>query len=198
MSNQEHIRELERKLADKREERFIARAKLTLYFLMVVILVGVALTLGFIRTEVAQFEEDCMNQLMYIRQDINDMCTYECTIAEIEDYDLTERNLIERVVAAEARGESYEGMLAVAQTIKDRGDLWGMSYTEVVTAPAQFANPYQGEVSAEVKQAVADVFDNGARAFEEPVTHFHNGTVSPSWANAHTFRGQIGSHYFYG
>ncbi len=108
----------------------------------------------------------------------------------------SERELIERVVAAEARGEEYIGMVAVAQTIKDRGDLWGMTYTEVVKAPNQYAPPYKGNVSEEVKQAVSDVFDNGYRAFEEPITHFHSGS-EPYWASEKVNRGTIGRHKFY-
>ena len=108
----------------------------------------------------------------------------------------SERELIERVVAAEARGEEYIGMVAVAQTIKDRGDLWGMTYTEVVNAPNQYAPPYSGTISDEVKQAVSDVFDNGCRAFEEPITHFHSGSA-PYWANEKVNRGTIGRHSFY-
>ena len=48
---------------------------------------------------------------------------------------------------AEARGESLEGMMAVAQVIKDRSDLWGKSVTAIGTAPNQFAKPYKGEPS---------------------------------------------------
>lgn len=108
-----------------------------------------------------------------------------------------ERDLIERVVAAEARGEEYKGKIAVAQTIKDRGDLWGMSYEEVVLSPGQYAAPYKGEKSDEVKNAVSEVFDYGARAFEEPTTHFHAEGVNPSWASEKVSRGQIGRHKFY-
>lgn len=107
-----------------------------------------------------------------------------------------ERALIEKVVAAEARGESLEGMVAVAQTIKDRGDLWGMSYTEVVTAPCQFAAPYEGEISPEVAEAVSLVFDYGCRAYEEPVTHFFSG-AAPYWVADKVCRGQIGGHQFW-
>ena len=109
----------------------------------------------------------------------------------------SDRDLIERVVAAEARGEEYRGKVAVAQTIKDRGDLWGMSYKEVVLAPNQYAPPYQGVISDEVKQAVTEVFDLGGRAFEEPVTHFFSGSSVPSWTETKVSRGEIGRHRFY-
>lgn len=107
-----------------------------------------------------------------------------------------ERELIERVVMSESRGEPFEGMIAVAQTIKDRSDLWGMTPVEVVTKPSQYAMPYQGDISQSVKDAVAAVFDQGHRAFEEPTTHF--ATYEPWWASEKVNRGEIGGHTFWG
>lgn len=108
-----------------------------------------------------------------------------------------ERELIERVVAAESRGEPFEGQIAVAQTIKDRSDLWGMTPAEVVSKPNQYAKPYCGEIPAEVADAVSLVFEQGYRAFEEPTTHFHADYVNPYWAESKASRGQIGNHRFY-
>lgn len=108
----------------------------------------------------------------------------------------TERDLIERVVMAESGNQGLEGMKAVAQTIKDRSELWNMTPTEVVTQPHQFAKPYS-YATEEVKLAVAKVFDNGERVFEEPVTHFHNQTVKPYWTENKVNRGTIREHTFY-
>lgn len=107
-----------------------------------------------------------------------------------------ERELIERVVAAESRGEPFEGQIAVAQTIKDRSDLWGMTPVEVVSKPNQYAKPYYGEIPVEVADAVSLVFEQGYRAFEEPVTHFHSG-AEPYWAESKVNRGSLGNHRFY-
>ena len=115
------------------------------------------------------------------------------------DYVLTdtERELIERVVAAEARGDTLEGIIAVAQVIKNRGDLWAMSYVDVVEARGQFAKPYQGEINDYVKLAVLMVFDYGVIVCDKPITHFHNNYVSPTWAQEKECYGKIGAHYFY-
>ncbi|NMB98139.1 MAG: hypothetical protein GYA02_16300 [Clostridiaceae bacterium] len=112
-------------------------------------------------------------------------------------YKLTteERDLIERVVAAEARGESLKGQMAVANVIKDRAELWNMTPKEVVTAKGQFAEPFQGEISEDTKLAVVIVFDKGIRVFAEPVTHFASN--NPWWAESKTVRGSIGVHTFY-
>lgn len=108
---------------------------------------------------------------------------------------ITDRELIERVVAAEARGEGIEGMMAVAQVIHDRAELWNMTPTEVVTSSGQFAAPYTGHINSDVCHAVAQVFDNGVMVFDEPVTHFYSGS-EPYWAEGKVNRGTIRSHTF--
>lgn len=108
------------------------------------------------------------------------------------------RDIIERVVAAEARGEDLQTMMAVAQVIKDRSDLWDMHPVDVVFEPGQFAKPYEGEISDEVKLAVANVFDGGMRVFAEPTTHFYDDPISaPYWTEDKTCRGSIDRMKFY-
>ncbi len=110
----------------------------------------------------------------------------------------TERDLAQRVVMAEAGGESYECMLGVAQTIRERSEHWGMTVEEVLTAKAQYAKPYKGEVSEDAKDAVSAVFDDGVRAFEGYTTHFHDDSVKPKWAKSKTKRGEIDGVLFWG
>lgn len=141
---------------------------------------------------------DCMDQLIYVRQVIDAL--QEPEIDDSSEVMLTskERDLVERIVASEARGEPIEGMMAVAQCIRDRSQLWEMAVTEVCLAPSQFAAPYQGEISPEVVQAVRAVFDEGMSVLEIPTTHFHADYVSPYWAADKVSRGNIGAHLFYG
>lgn len=120
---------------------------------------------------------------------------------EVEPYfTLTaeERELVERVVAAEARGEKIECQMAVAQTILDRAVSREQSITEVCTAPYQFAAPYQGEVSEKTQNAVFLVFDNGARVFDK-VTHFYASHLidPPYWTESKEFKGEINGVSFY-
>ena len=108
-----------------------------------------------------------------------------------------ERDLVERIVAAESRGESLEGQMAVAQVIYCRSSLWGQSITQVCTAKSQFAKPYSGTVSDKTKQAVSLVFDEGQFAIDGPVTHFFaHKQCYPSWAKSKTVMAVIGSHTF--
>ena len=106
-----------------------------------------------------------------------------------------ELDLVCRVVSAEARGESLDGQMAVAQVIRDRANSWDMTVTEVVTAPSQFAKPYQGEISDET-YLVASVF-NGMSVLQEPVTHFYSGEREPYWTSDKVNRGSIGRHSFW-
>lgn len=120
---------------------------------------------------------------------------------EVEPYftlSAEERELVERVVAAEARGEKIEVQMAVAQTIMDRCISRGQTVTEVCTAPYQFAEPYQGEVSEKTQDAVFLVFDSGEKVFDE-VTHFyaHKLIEPPYWTESKEFKGEIGGVRFY-
>ena len=120
---------------------------------------------------------------------------------EVEPYfTLTEdeRDLVERVVAAEARGESIECQMAVAQTILDRAVSREQSITKVCTAPYQFADPYQGKVSEKTQDAVRFVFDDGAKIFDK-VTHFYASHLidPPYWTESKEFKGEINGVSFY-
>ena len=119
---------------------------------------------------------------------------------EVEPYfHLTaeERELVERVVAAEARGEEIECQMAVAQTILDRATSREQSITEVCTAPYQFASPHQGEVSEKTQDAVRFVFDDGAKVFDK-VTHFYATWIDPPyWTESKEFKGELSGVRFY-
>ncbi|MCI5533873.1 MAG: hypothetical protein MR440_03795 [Firmicutes bacterium] len=104
-----------------------------------------------------------------------------------------ERELIEKVVAAEARGESIECMMGVAQTIRDRCITREQSVTEVLTAPNQFAKPYDGKITNRIKDAVSFTFDEGHSTFEYPVTHFYASHLidPPDWTEGMEYLGEI-------
>lgn len=147
-------------------------------------------------------QEDTLNQVMELRIDTTSTEEPESPLADTTEATsrmLTpdEFDLVCRVVAAEARGEDLQGQMAVANVILDRAVLWDMSVTEVLTAPGQFAGPYSGKIDDETRLAVANVFEGGLRAFEEPVTHFHEESVNPYWTSGKVDRGRIGNHRFY-
>ena len=107
-----------------------------------------------------------------------------------------EREMIERVVAAEARGESFEGQAAVAEVIYNRCINRGQSVEQVIWADKQFAYPYGGEISQDTKEAVAAVFDYELLNLDG-AEYFHADYVTPSWAEDMEEVCRIGNHIFY-
>lgn len=107
-----------------------------------------------------------------------------------------EREMVERVVAAEARGESFEGQAAVAEVIYNRCMNRGQSVEQVIWADKQFAHPYGGEISQDTKEAVAAVFDYELLSLDG-AEYFHADYVLPSWAEDMEKVCQIGGHIFY-
>lgn len=107
-----------------------------------------------------------------------------------------EREMIERVVAAEARGESFEGQAAVAEVIYNRCINRCLSVEEVIWADKQFAYPYGGEISQDTKEAVAAVFDYELLSLDG-AEYFHADYVTPYWAEDMEEVCRIGGHIFY-
>ena len=115
--------------------------------------------------------------------------------------DLTadERELVERIVAGEARGESMECQMACAQAIRDRCIEWDKPVTDICTAKWQFCEPHQGEITERTKDAVKFTFDYGIDTLEYPVTHFYAFKLipAPDWTYEKELRGEIGAVRFY-
>lgn len=107
-----------------------------------------------------------------------------------------EREMVERVVAAEARGESFEGQAAVAEVIYNRCINRCLSVEEVIWADKQFAYPYGGEISQDTKEAVAAVFDYELLNLDG-AEYFHADYVLPSWTEDMEEVCRIGGHIFY-
>lgn len=112
-----------------------------------------------------------------------------------------ERDLVERVVAAEGRGESIEAQMAIAQTIRDRATTRKQTVEQVCLAENQFAAPYMADISEKTKDAVRFVFDNGESIFPDYyVTHFYAWKLiaPPAWTDSFIYLGEIGGTRFYG
>lgn len=107
-----------------------------------------------------------------------------------------ERDLVERVVMAEAGGEAYVGQLAIAQCILNASQLRGMSPAQVVTAlKYSKARP---EPSEQVKEAVAAVFDEGVKVFDHEVIYFYApALVTSTWHESQDYVTTIGCHRFF-
>ena len=113
-------------------------------------------------------------------------------------YPLTaeERDIVERVVMAEAGGESYEGQMAVAQCILNASTLHDLRPDEAVE---EFKyTGWRPDPTEEVKQAVAAVFDDGATVFDRDVLYFYAPALCRSkWHESQVYVTTIGGHKFF-
>lgn len=105
-----------------------------------------------------------------------------------------------RVVGAEARGEPWEGKLAVCQCIQETAERTGKTPYEVVQKG--YASPVGRDVMdgmEDVNEACLLVFLNGYKPFAEPIQYFYstaNGFYS-EWHESQVFCFEIGSHRFF-
>lgn len=113
-------------------------------------------------------------------------------------YPLTdaERDVVERVVMAEAGGESFEGQMLVAQCILNACEKTGMQPSEAVVT-FKYA-PARPDPTDSVREAVAAVFDAGEFITDEPVMFFYNpAKVTSTWHESQTFVIEVGGHRFF-
>ena len=127
----------------------------------------------------------------------------EVDVSEMESatprYALTvsERDIVERVVMAEAGGEGFDGQRLVAQCILNTAEAMDMRPDEVVTAPNQYASP-AAEASQEVKDAVSAVFDDGDMVTDEPIRFFYAPKyIYSAWHESKEFVLEHGGHRFF-
>lgn len=116
-----------------------------------------------------------------------------------------ERDLLERLVEAEARGEPYEGKLAVATVVMNRvnSSQFPNSIHNVIHQKNQFSPVANGSIkkkaSSDSKRAVKQVIDEGYRSFGPEVVYFLNPKIATSkWIiRNRTYVTTIGNHAFY-
>ena len=111
-----------------------------------------------------------------------------------------------RVVAAESRGEPYEGQLAVAQCVRETSERTMMTPEEVVkqvnkNGTRQYAKPVDlAVVTDSVRDACCDVFVHGISATDEPIRYFYStasGFYSAWHENSLEYVMTIGNHRFF-
>ena len=105
------------------------------------------------------------------------------------------------VVAAESRGEPYEGQVAVAQCILETSEKRMMTPEEVVKMKNRYASPCKTQEGKDlVMDACIDVFIHGEKAFDEPIEYFYStrgGFVSDWHENNLEYVATIGNHKFF-
>lgn len=120
----------------------------------------------------------------------------------------SEQDCLAKAVYFEARGETLEGQLAVAQVIMNRAKsgLYPTTICEVVTQPAQFSFIRNGQFPTIDRAsacwhkalAIADIASKHmAQEIGGNVLWYHASYVAPSWGRRLTRVTQIGTHIFY-
>jgi spore germination cell wall hydrolase CwlJ-like protein len=113
-----------------------------------------------------------------------------------------------KAVYFEARGESLEGQLAVAQVVLNRAasGIYPPTICGVVTQPAQFSFVHGGVMPApdttsecwHKALAIADIaMKHLAPSVAANVLWYHATYVAPAWDRQHVRVAQIGMHIFY-
>ncbi len=112
-------------------------------------------------------------------------------------YALTEaeRYEIEQVVMAEAGGEGYEGIVAVAQCIRDTAIRDKLRPSEVIVEYKY--TPDRKEPTQSVQEAVRAVFDRGESAIDTAYYFYAPALVYSKWHEAQEFVTELGGHRFF-
>ena len=110
---------------------------------------------------------------------------------------VSERDIVERVVMAEAGGEGFDGQRLVAQCILNTAEAMDMRPDEVVTAPNQYAAPAE-HASEMVMDAVSAVFDDGDMVTDEPIRWFYaQARVYSAWHESKRYVLTYQNHKFF-
>lgn len=137
-----------------------------------------------------------------ILKDIDDYAFFEDADYKVVEFKIHKRRayspeeklLIARVVYAEARGEMFEGQVAVATVVLNRYEsgLYGSSIREIIFAPYQFAVLDKHNITG--LRAVEEALE---RRGDYPYNMFYfRVSKSRTWRNFVYFK-RIGNHSFY-
>ena len=198
----EHERQLSAARREAREARHAAKMWRTLAWAAVVVALVVLFLALQDRAEAAEVEPEPAEERV-VQYDPPPTPMPEVDVSEMETttprYALTvsERDIVERVVMAEAGGEGFDGQRLVAQCILNTAEAMDLRPDAVVLAPNQYASP-AAEASQEVKEAVSAVFDAGDMVTDEPIRWFYAPRyVYSEWHESKVFVLEYGGHRFF-
>ena len=105
-----------------------------------------------------------------------------------------------RVVGAEARGEPFEGIMAVAQCIRTTAERTGQTPEQIVKIPGQYASPVSENCTDNmetVNEACLLVFGQGENAVDDTIEYFCSTSTNSAFHNGLRYVCTIGHHNFY-
>ncbi len=105
--------------------------------------------------------------------------------------------LLARLISAEARGEEFDGQLAVGNVVTNRleSGIWGDSISDVIYAEGQFAQPRKAYTES-CYEAAQEALLGDERAVPEFILFFQRKKAE-SFCGAPWYA-TIGAHNFYG
>lgn len=144
------------------------------------------------------------NQNLYLPKETGksfNFSSYECKKeAQLPEFGY-DFDYVVGVVAAESRGEPYEGQVAVAQCILETSEKKMMTPEDVVKMKNRYASPCKSEDEKNlVIDACIDVFIHGEKALDEPIEYFYStrgGFVSDWHEKNLEYVATIGNHKFF-
>lgn len=198
----EYERQLSAARREAREARHAAKMWRTLAWAAVLVALVVLFLALQDKAEAAEVEPKPV-EARVVQYDPPPQPMPEADVSEMESttprYALTvsERDIVERVVMAEAGGEGFDGQRLVAQCILNTAEAMDMRPDEVVTAPNQYAAPAE-HASEMVMDAVSAVFDDGDMVTDEPIRFFYAPKyIYSAWHESKEFVLEHGGHRFF-
>ncbi|WP_280768126.1 cell wall hydrolase [Salipaludibacillus daqingensis] len=129
------------------------------------------------------------------------------SVSQVSTFTAEEKEVLARLVHAEAKGESYKGKVAVASVVLNRvrhndfpTSVWGVIYETYSSGNVYAFEPVQnGEIrhyaDADSVKAVEDAV-NGYDPTNGAVYFFNPDTATSTWVNQLTISQRIGNHVF--
>jgi spore germination cell wall hydrolase CwlJ-like protein len=121
-----------------------------------------------------------------------------------------EKDLITKTIWAEARGQTFDGQIAVAEVILKRLRNSEAGVSEIVKAPKQFScwnkrDPNRKKMQKlnatnpgyQIARNALEIALKGEKCLTKGADHYHAKYVKPRWARGQKPVVTIGSHHFY-
>ncbi len=165
-------------------------------FVIVTMLLSIVLYVKFMKIEKQQI--DTLNSINDLRQEIKDLQQNQVKEEKKEIQDSTVEAVAKVCIAESA---DLQGQMAVAEVVKNRAEMWDMTFEEVIGEPYQFAEPRECEVPHNIMYSVRRVLEGKSLHFgEDKATHFVADWMEdkPSWTENKKDLGVVGGNRFYG
>lgn len=152
------------------------------------------------RLSAQEEEEEEAEEVVEIFDPVSTSVIYTDSVNSVYDEWGYDFGYVVRVVGAEARGEPFEGIMAVAQCIRTTAGRTGQTPEQVVKVPGQYASPVSVDCDDNmetVNEACLLVFGQGESAVDDTIEYFCSVNTNSRFHNSLRYVCTIGSHNFY-